>query len=626
VLREQVPENRDVLYMLAVSQRYSNLIREALATLSELECHHPRYSRLFQERGHCQVQLHDLDAALQSFARAVSLNAALPASWRALHVLLRTAGQDDEAQKAQLQLRQLERLPPPVLTAASMLADGETAAAERLMRQFLKTHPDHIDALSLKARMDASGEAQGEADRLYQRILELDPSRHPARYELVLLLLRTHRYTRALAQARLLLEADPHDRRYRTLHAAACVALGRHAEGMQVYRSLIAEDATAAELHIAIGDVHKTDGQQQHAVASYRAATAIRPGYGHAYWSLANLKTYRFSDDEIAGMQGAEAVPGAATADRISLCFALGRALEDRGDYQQSFRYYERGNALKRAEIHYRPVTTDRNASLQAEVCTRDFFAARRHVGCERNDPIFIVGLPRAGSTLIEQILASHSLVEGTWELSEIPLLVHSLQSLTANEAEPRFPGVLRDLRPEEFRRFGEQYLADTTAYRTGKRFFIDKMPNNFRHLGLLHLMLPNAKIIDARREPMACCFSNFKQLFAVGQEFTYSLADIAHYYRCYALLMDHWNGVLPGMILRVQHEDLVADLEGNVRRLLDFCGLPFEDACLRFHENKRSVRTASSEQVRQPLNAQGLEQWRHFEPWLGPLRDALAL
>jgi tetratricopeptide (TPR) repeat protein len=639
-LRQEVPENRDVLYMLAVSQRYSDLIQDALVTLSELESVHPGYSRLFQERGHCYVQLHDLDAALQSFARAVSLNAALPATWLALHLLLRTAGQGAEAQKALAQLRQLERLPPPVVTAASMLADGDTVAADHLIRHFLKTHPDQVDALSLKAQMHASAEAHGgapgEADQLYERVLKLDPSRHDARYELVLLMLKTHRHAKALAQARLLLEAEPKDRRYRTVYAAACIAVGQPAEGLEMYGSLIAEDPQAAELYLAIGDVHKTEGHQQLAVESYRAATVIRRSFGQAYWGLANLKTYRFTDDEIARMQHAEADPAAATADRIPLCFALGKGFEDRGDYQQSFLCYARGNALKRAEVHYQQVTTDRNAKLQAEVCTRDFFTARQGVGCERNDPIFIVGLPRAGSTLIEQILASHSLVEGTWELSEIPLLVHSLQAMNVDAtnggavngdaAEPRFPEVLLDLQPEDFRRFGEKYLAGTQAYRTGRRFFIDKMPNNFRHLGLIHLMLPNAKIIDARREAMACCFSNFKQLYAVGQEFTYSLADIAHYYRRYVDLMDHWNEVLPGKILRIQHEELVADLEGNVRRLLEFCGLGFEDACLRFHENKRSVRTASSEQVRQPLNPKGLTQWRHFEPWLGPLRQALTL
>jgi hypothetical protein len=368
----------------------------------------------------------------------------------------------------------------------------------------------------------------------------------------------------------------------------------------------------------------KTLGRQQESIDSYRTAAAVRIGYGDAYWSLANLKTYRFTEEEISSMRTAEAAPATRTVDRYHLCFALGKALEDRSEFPESFRYYERGNALKKAEIRFRIEPIERNSRLQAAVCTRKFFASREGWGCDRNDPIFIVGLPRAGSTLLEQILASHSKVEGTMELADIPRLVQTLQGREHNESTPRYPGVLADLRAEDFTRFGEKYLADTAVYRTGKPFFIDKMPNNFRHLGLIHLMLPNAKIIDARREPMACCFGNFKQLFASGQEFTYSIDDIARYYRTYVELMAHWNAVLPGRILKVQHEDVVEDLEGSVRRLLDFCGLDFEPACLEFHKTSRSVRTASSEQVRQPIFKEGLDQWKNFEPWLGPLKSAL--
>jgi hypothetical protein len=404
---------------------------------------------------------------------------------------------------------------------------------------------------------------------------------------------------------------------------------------------------------------------------------AARPNYGDAYWSLANLKTYRFSDAEIARMRQEESNRRTQPIDRYHLCFALGKALEDRGDYAESFRYYEQGNALKKATSHYRPESTERNARLQMEVCTTEFFAARRGVGCQAPDPIFIVGLPRSGSTLIEQILASHSQVEGTMELAEIPRLVHHLNGREMSDSEPRYPRVLASLTPDQLKAFGADYLARTRIYRGGatslnaptrrsaahhggahqpdhaaaqpgaapqpghavqpvaaatdarlidtvRPFFIDKMPNNFRHIGLIHLILPNARIIDARREPMACCFSNFKQLFASGQEFTYSLEDIGRYYRSYVELMQHWDAVLPGKILRVQHEDVVADLEGNVRRLLDFCGLDFEPACLEFYKTERSVRTASSEQVRRPIFKEGLDQWRHFEPWLGPLRSAL--
>jgi exonuclease VII small subunit len=365
-------------------------------------------------------------------------------------------------------------------------------------------------------------------------------------------------------------------------------------------------------------------GRRDEAISSYRTAATIRPNYGDAYWSLANLKTYRFSDEEIARMRAEESTESTALTDRYHLCFALGKALEDRGIYEESFKYYERGNALKKTQSRYRPEYFERNTALQKEVCTADFFGARRAAGCPSDEPIFILGLPRSGSTLLEQILASHSQVEGTLELPEIPRLAQDLQGRESNDASARYPGILRSLPLADFERFGTRYLADTRVYRQGSPRFIDKMPNNFRHLGLIHLVLPNAKIIDARREAMACCFSNFKQLFAHGQEFTYSLTDIARYYRTYVELMQHWDQVLPGKVLRVQYEDVVADLEGQVRRLLEFCELPFEESCVEFHRTERSVRTASSEQVRQPLFHESLDQWRHYEPWLGPLKEAL--
>ncbi|MDE1923605.1 MAG: sulfotransferase, partial [Gammaproteobacteria bacterium] len=367
-----------------------------------------------------------------------------------------------------------------------------------------------------------------------------------------------------------------------------------------------------------------TLGRRDEAIEAYRAAAAARPGFGDAYWSLANLKTYRFSDEEIEAMRSHEAGPDTAREDRYHLSFALGKALEDRGDYEQSFRCYERGNALRREESQYDPAFVERNTEIQKRVCTKEFFESRRGAGCPSADPIFIVGLPRSGSTLIEQILASHSGVEGTMELSEIATYTVDLEGQNRDATNRRYPRVLGELPLDEFARLGERYIADTRVYRTDKPFFIDKMPNNFRHIGLIHLMLPNARIIDARRDPMACCFSNFKQLFASGQEFTYSLDDIARYYRTYVELMAHWDAALPGRILRVRHEELVEDLEGNVRRILDYCGLAFEPACLEFHRTERHVRTASSEQVRRPINRDGIDQWRHYEPWLGPLRNAL--
>jgi hypothetical protein len=323
-------------------------------------------------------------------------------------------------------------------------------------------------------------------------------------------------------------------------------------------------------------------------------------------------------------MRAAESEPATSEVDRLHLCFALGKALEDREQYQESFEYYARGNALKRTASRYRPEVQELNTRLQIEVCHRELFARNQGSGASAADPIFIVGLPRSGSTLIEQILASHSAVEGTHELADVPRIVAGLQGRDSSADDPRYPSILAGMSGADFSRLAQKYLADTRSYRSGKARFIDKMPNNFRHVGLIHLMLPNAKIIDARREPMACCFGNLKQLFAHGQEFTYSVEDIARYYRTYLELMQHWDRVLPGRVLRVQHEDLVSDLEGNVRRLLAHCGLPFEPACVEFHKTERSIRTASSEQVRQPIYREGLEQWRHYEPWLAPLRAAL--
>ena len=323
-------------------------------------------------------------------------------------------------------------------------------------------------------------------------------------------------------------------------------------------------------------------------------------------------------------MQAQLAAPGTPLIDRYHLCFALGKALEDEGDFAGSFAHYARGNELKRPECRYKAEVVERNTREQIKVCTAEFFAARAGWGDPAPDPIFIVGLPRSGSTLLEQILASHSEVEGTQELPDVQQIVTRLRGFDSDAAEPRYPRILETLSAQDCRALGAQYLSGTRVYRSGRPYFIDKMPNNFRHLGLIHLMLPNAKIIDARREPMACCFSNFKQLFANGQEFTYSIEDIARYYRTYLELMAHWQQALPGRILRVQHEDVVADLEGSVRRLLDCCGLAFEPQCVAFHENRRSVRTASSEQVRQGLNREGLTQWKNFTPWLAPLQSVL--
>ena len=623
-LAAEVPQNRDALYMIAVSQRYLKRTADALATLQRLEGFHPAFSRLFQERGHCHVALRDAPSAIAAFLKAVNLNPALPASWAMLEKLFTMTGHADDARVAASHVAMLKELPPEIVTATGLFSDGELVPAEQMVRAYLLEHGNHVEGMRLLARIGIELDVLDDAELLLDAVLELAPQYHPARFDLVRTLLKRHKHVRALEELDKLLKADPENRTYRTTYATACIGLGEDERALEMYRALLVEAPQAADLQLSVGHVLKTLGRRQESEDAYRAAAALRPSFGDAYWSLANLKTYRFSNEELARMRAEEAAPTTQLADRYHLCFALAKALEDQGQYAEAFTYYDRGNALKKSEIRYRTEPVERNTRLQKAICTAEFFAAREGCGATSDAPIFIVGLPRSGSTLLEQILASHSQVEGTMELADLPRLVQELQGREPDNENPRYPRVLEELAAEDFRRLGEKYLADTLVYRSGKPRFIDKMPNNFRHLGLIHLMLPNAKIIDARREPMACCFSNFKQLFASGQEFTYSIEDIARYYRTYVELMEHWDVALPGKVLHVQHEDLVDDLESHVRRILDFCGLAFEPQCLEFYKTERSIRTASSEQVRRPINKEGIDQWQNFEPWLGPLRAAL--
>ena len=623
-LAARVPQNRDVLYLIAMNQRFLGRIEAALATLQRLEQHHPAFSRLYQERGQCYVVLKNAPQAIEAFLRAVNINPALPSSWSMLEGLYRMTGQSENAATAAAHVATLKRLPSEVLTATGLFSDGELSAAENLVRAYLLKHGNHVEAMRLLARIGIERDVLDDAELLLEAVLELEPDYRAARHDYARALMERHKYQRAREELETLLKLEPLNRHYKTLYTSTIVGLGEHEKAVTLYRELLEGAPQPADLYLSIAHSLKAVGKQPESIEAYRAAAAARPSFGDAHWSLANLKTYRFSDVEIARMRAEESAADVALVDRYHLCFALGKALEDREAYEASWRYYELGNALKRAESRYRAEIIETNTHKQIEVITREFISQRQGYGATAEDPIFILGLPRAGSTLLEQILASHSDVEGTQELADIPRIVLALQERIPDLDNPRYPGVLAEMDAEDFLELGQKYLADTRVYRTDKAFFIDKMPNNFRHIGLIHLMLPNARIIDARREPMACCFSNLKQLFANGQEFTYSIEDIARYYRTYLDLMRHWDEVLPGRVLRVWHEDVVDDLEGSVRRILGFCGLEFEPSCVDFHKTARSVRTASSEQVRRPIFREGLDQWRNYEPWLLPLKDAL--
>jgi tetratricopeptide (TPR) repeat protein len=619
------PDHQDALYVRAAIQRYAQRPADALATITRLIELDPGYGRAYQEQGHCLRALGRTEDALAAYQNAVAYNVGLLASWRRLAELHKANGQAKLAEHALAQCAFLESLPPELQTVVSLIQEHRIAKAEDLCRAFLQKNQYHIEAMRLLAEIGVKFNSYDEAEFLLESCLEFEPNNTNAHFDYVNLLHKRQKFGEALSQAKSLREKAPANPQFDLLYANQSLAVGEFDEALAIYRRQLREAPNNATLHLSIGHALKTIGNQGEAIEEYQEAYRTRPDFGDAYWSLANLKTYRFDDSEVAKMREFEAKPTTNLVDRYHLCFALGKALEDRGDYGDSFAYYERGNQLKRDEVGYdwRRITAE--MELQREHCGADLFERTKGSGCQSPDPIFILGLPRAGSTLLEQILSSHSQVEGTLELPNILSLAYRLDGKRRVGEEPDYPANLSELEPEKLAEFGDAYIRDTMIHRkAGTPFFIDKMPNNFRHIGLIHMILPNAKIIDARRSAMGCCFSGFKQLFAEGQEFTYGLKEVGTYYRDYVALMDHWDSVLPGKILRVRYEEVVADLDTQVRRLLDFCGLPFEEACINFHQTERAVRTASSEQVRQPIFKSGVDQWENFSPYLDPLREVL--
>lgn len=628
-LVRESPQNRDALYLIAANLRCLNRIPEALECLRRLELHHPRYSLLHQERGYCLLALREVPDAVESFARAVNLNPALAASWSMLETLFSVTGDAKRAVAAGEQLSALKDLPAEIVRAGSLFSDGDLDSAESILGQSLANCSEHVEGLRLLARIAHQRGALGKTEQLLERVLQRSPGYVAAHLDYARVLLDAQNHSQAKKSAGALLAREPANWDGRFVFAAACDGLGEHEHAIDLYSRLIAERPDSWEVQMALGHALKSIGRIHEAIGCYKAAAEARPGLGDAWWSLANLKSYRFSKEEVARMRAEEAGPAAQTVDPIHYCFAIGKAFEDSSSFGESWQFYERGNALMRGHVHYDPESLESTARELMEACAAQFFVDRRGSGAPDRDPIFIVGLPRSGSTLIEQILASHSRVEGTQELPIIPRIAMELspdlrKGGRDSAVDMRYAETLIGLTREDSRSLGRRYLDDARAYRGEKPFFVDKMPNNFRHIGLIHLMLPNATIIDVRRAPMPCCFSNLKQLFAGGQEFTYRIDDIARYYRVYLALMRHWDSVLAGRVLRVFYEDLVEDPENNVRRILEFCRLEFEPGCLKFHETERSIRTPSSEQVRRPIFRDGLDQWKNYEPWLGPLKDLL--
>ena len=623
ILDEQ-PQNAEALYLLAVAQRYLKNTADALKTLEKLISISPGYGRAYQEQGHNFKLSNQLSEALIAFEKAVKSNPALLVSWRELIQLYKLENNHQSLNTAEAEFKRLSKLPAELISVSSLIHEGKLYQAEQICRLFLKNQPHNVEAMRLLAVLGMKLYVYDDAEFLLESCVEFEPDNWVARHDYVNILYKRQKFEKALEQATILREAYPNNIVFDISYANQNVSLGKFETALEVYDSVIERQPKFETPHLMKGHALKTIGRLDEGIESYQSAYKVKPDFGDAYWSLANLKTYRFSDDEMKQMHEQVERVETSLIDRFHMCFALGKAYEDRKDFEQSFVFYERGNELKKTQLRYQSEVLDNAMQRQIETCDADYFKKTQGFGGEYRDPIFIVGLPRVGSTLLEQILASHSQVDGTMELPNIIALSHRLNGRRMIDDDAQYPKIMRELDNEQFKEFADQFIDDTRCHRAGAPYFIDKMPNNFMHIGLIKTMLPNAKIIDARRHPMACCFSGFKQLFADGQEFTYGQKEIATYYKGYVRLMEHWDEVLPDQVLRVHYEHVVADLDTQVHRILDFCGLSFEQSCIDFYKTERSVRTPSSEQVRQPIYKGGLEQWRNYEPYLEVLKTEL--
>ena len=564
-------------------------------------------------------------AVAASLRREAELHPQRPLIWLALADALDEAGDRCAAEGAYLRHVQLAVHDADLMAAASALQANRIPEAETRLKQRLRQAPTDVVAIRMLAELAMRLDRSEDAENLLARCLELAPAFDAARHNFAIVLHRANKPQAALAELDRLLDGDTLNPAYRNLKAAVLCRIGEYEPAIGIYAELLREHAGHAHVWLSYGHALKTAGHGERAIAAYERCIDIDPDLGEAWWSLANLKTFRFDDAQIAAMQRALERADLADEHRLHFEFALGKALEDRACYEESFQHYSKGNALRLRAVPYSADDTSARLARARELYTAEFFRERAGGGSAAHDPIFIVGLPRSGSTLIEQILASHPAVEGTMELPELISITRALRRAAGSAGAGAYHDALARLDRDELRDLGEQYLERTRIHRKlGKPMFLDKMPNNFAHVGLIQLILPNAKIIDARRHPLACCWSGFKQHFARGQNFSYSLADLGRYYRDYVDLMAHFDRVLPGRVHRVIYENMVADTEGEIRSLLAYCGLPFDDACLRFFENERPVRTASSEQVRQPIYKEGIDQWRRYESWLDPLKTAL--
>ena len=617
----EVPGHPQALLYLGIAERRSGNGSAALATLGKLAQDQPLSADTAFEYAVTLAEAGQYRAAAAAFASATRLRPTHAEAWRALgdlHVLAGDAAAADAAYAMQIRSSVSE---PALLAAATALTANKLAVAEALLRDYLRTRPADAAALRMLAEVAMRLGRLSDAETLLADCLTVAPGFVAARRSYATLLYRANKPEAALVE----LDRLPRDPGTRNMRAAVLARIGDFEGSIAHYAAVLADYPVQPKAWMSYGHALKTVGRTGECIAAYRTAIAQAPHLGEAWWSLANLKTIRFTDADVAAMEAELARPTLGEEDRFHIDFALGKAFEDRRAFEQSFRHYAAANALRQTHVDYDPAELTANVVRAVRFFDSGFFEARLGWGSGAPDPIFIVGLPRAGSTLIEQILSSHSQIEGTTELPDIIAISKTLGGRRTRDKPTHYPEALAALTQAEIAALGDGYLASTRIQRkTARPYFIDKMPNNFQHIGLIATILPNARIIDARRHPMGCCFAGFKQHFAHGQNFSTNLEHIGRYYRDYVTLTAHFDRVLPGRVYRVQYEAMVADQEHETRAMLAHLGLPFEAACLNFHQTERAVRTPSSEQVRQPIYTEATEQWRNYVTWLKPLQRAL--
>jgi len=612
----------DYWYYLALCFRYQKQYKKALVSLNNIIKVNSTYGRAYQEFGHNYVNLKDKPMALKSYLRAVKFNPTLHASWLGMLTIEEVDSKIFEL--ANSNIMYLKNLPPELKSVSSFIHEGKLKKADHLCRDYLKNKPHDIEAMRLLAKIGKELHIYDDSEFLLESCLVFDKDNTDVALEYIDVLIKRQKYAKALGEAEKLYKKDEKNLQFMIAYAVTLQQTNRQEEALNIYNKVLEVDKNNPDVLLSKGHLLKTFGNVKESIKSYKSSYKIDKYFGDAYWSLANLKTYVFSDQEIKSLEKMVKDIYLNENEKTYMHFALGKAFEDSKDYQKSFHHYKAGNDIKKQNIKFDLKVFDEECINQKEVCTGDLFEAKKDWGSDSIEPIFILGLPRVGSTLLEQILASHSMVEATHELPNILAISHKLNLRKALEKSSRYPDILLSLSAPQLKMIGEQYINDAAIFRSGKKYFIDKMPNNFRHIGLIKLILPNAKIIDIRRSSMSACFACYKQLFAEGQEFTYDFKDLAGYYNNYVELMDHWNKVIPNQILSINYEDLINDFEKSVNEILDYCSLPFEKDCIDFYKNKRSVRTPSSEQVRQPIFKSGLDYWKNYESNLDELANNL--